>query len=31
VGRRLDLPETLPFAPNQVPLIRRAMGWGGSR
>jgi 3-deoxy-7-phosphoheptulonate synthase len=31
VGRRLDLPETLPFAPNQVPLIRRALGWGGSR
>ena len=31
VGRRLDLPETLPFAPNQIPLIRRAMGWGGSR
>jgi len=31
VGRRLDLPETLPFAPNQVPLLRRAMGWGGSR
>jgi 3-deoxy-7-phosphoheptulonate synthase len=30
VGRRLDLPETLPYAPNQVPLIRRAMGWGGS-
>jgi len=31
VGRRLDLPETLPFAPNQVPLLRRAPGWGGSR
>jgi 3-deoxy-7-phosphoheptulonate synthase len=31
VGRRLELPATLPFAPNQVPLIRRAMGWGGSR
>jgi 3-deoxy-7-phosphoheptulonate synthase len=31
VGRRLDLPETLPFAPNQIPLIRRALGWGGSR
>ncbi|MDR3671678.1 MAG: 3-deoxy-7-phosphoheptulonate synthase [Holophaga sp.] len=31
VGRRLDLPETLPFAPNQVPLLRRSMGWGGSR
>jgi len=31
VGRRLDLPEALPFAPNQVPLIRRAMGWGGTR
>jgi len=31
VGRRLDLPETLPFAPNQVPLIRRATGWGGAR
>jgi 3-deoxy-7-phosphoheptulonate synthase len=31
VGRRLDLPNTLPFAPNQVPLIRRAMGWGGAR
>jgi 3-deoxy-7-phosphoheptulonate synthase len=31
VGRRLDLPESLPFAPNEVPLIRRAMGWGGSR
>ncbi|MGA2082099.1 MAG: 3-deoxy-7-phosphoheptulonate synthase [Holophaga sp.] len=30
VGRRLDLPESLPFAPNQVPLIRRAMGWGGT-
>ena len=27
VGRRLDLPETL----NQVPLLRRSMGWGGSR
>jgi 3-deoxy-7-phosphoheptulonate synthase len=31
VGRRLELPESLPFAPHQVPLIRRAMGWGGSR
>ena len=31
VGRRLDLPEALPFAPNQVPLIRRATGWGGTR
>ena len=31
VGRTLDLPETLPYAPNQVPLIRRALGWGGSR
>ncbi len=31
VGRRLDLPEALPFAPNQVPLIRRSAGWGGSR
>jgi 3-deoxy-7-phosphoheptulonate synthase len=27
VGRRLDLPETL----NEVPLLRRSMGWGGSR
>ena len=31
VGRRLDIPETLPFAANQVPLIRRSAGWGGSR
>jgi 3-deoxy-7-phosphoheptulonate synthase len=31
VGRSLVLPEALPFAPNQVPLIRRATGWGGGR
>jgi 3-deoxy-7-phosphoheptulonate synthase len=31
VGRRLDLPETLPYGAGQVPLIRRAMGWGGGR
>lgn len=31
VGRHLHLPETLPFAGDQVPLIRRAMGWGGNR
>jgi len=31
MGRRLDLPETLPFGRGQVPLIRRAMGWGGGR
>ena len=29
VGRRLDIPEALPFGNGQVPLIRRAMGWGG--
>jgi 3-deoxy-7-phosphoheptulonate synthase len=31
VGRRLDIPETLPLLGGQVPLIRRATGWGGSR
>ena len=31
VGRRLELPETLPFGTVAVPLIRRAMGWGGRR
>jgi len=31
VGRRLELPEALPFGPGRVPLIRRAPGWGGSR
>lgn len=31
VGRRLELPETLGGAGQQVPLLRRAMGWGGGR
>jgi len=31
MGRRLDLPDALPFGGTQIPLIRRAMGWGGSR
>ena len=31
VGRRLEVPDSLPFEGNQVPLLRRSMGWGGTR
>ena len=31
VGRRLLIPDTLSCAGQQLPLLRRAVGWGGAR